>query len=99
MKAPLWPIVSMDGKYAYVTSGGESKLHKINLTTMQDESKCGALLGVHPCFPSPTQLRTFPGTYSVLRGAGQQSTIYLPLLPYGFFKPTGGKGAEPAAFG
>ena len=74
--------------------------HKLQvvLTTMQDESKCGALLGVHPCFPSPTQLRTFPGTYTVLRGAGQQSAINLPLLPYGFFKPTGGKGAEPAAF-
>jgi len=35
----------------------------------------------------------------VLRGAGQQSAINLPLLPYGFFKPTGGKGPEPAAFG
>jgi hypothetical protein len=35
----------------------------------------------------------------VLRGAGQQSTINLPLLPYGFFKPTGGKGAEPAGLG
>src|SRR3954453_11030591 len=69
---------------------------RVTLTSMQDQSKCGALLGVHPCFPSATQLRTFPGTYSVLRGAGQQSTINLPLLPYGFFKPTGGKGAEPA---
>jgi uncharacterized protein len=69
---------------------------RVTLTSMQDESKCGALLGVHPCFPSATQLRTFPGTYSVLRGAGQQSTINLPLLPYGFFKPTGGKGPEPA---
>jgi predicted acyl esterase len=73
--------------------------HKLQviLTTMQDEAKCGALLGVHPCFPSPTQLRTFQGTYSVLHGAGQQSTINLPLLPYGFFKPTGGTGAEPAS--
>jgi len=72
--------------------------HKLQvvLTTMQDESKCGALLGVHPCFPSPSQLRTFPGTYTVLRGVGQQSTINLPLLPFGFFKPTGGHGAEPA---
>src|SRR3954451_17309948 len=75
--------------------------HKLQvvLTTMQDESKCGALLGVHPCFPSPSQLRTSPGTYTVFRGVGQQSTINLPLLPYGFFKPTGGRGAEPAAFG
>jgi len=73
--------------------------HKLQvvLTTMQDETKCGAVLGVHPCFPTPSQLRTFPGTYTVLRGAGQQSTINLPLLPFGFFKPTGGKGAEPAS--
>ena len=56
----------------------------------------GAVLGVHPCFPSPSQLRTFPGTYQIFRGAGQQSTINLPLLPPGFFLPTGGKGAEPA---
>jgi predicted acyl esterase len=70
---------------------------QVKLTTMQDESQCGALLGVRPCFPTPTQLRTFPGTYTVLKGAGQQSTINLPLLPYGFFKPTGGKGAEPAS--
>jgi len=72
---------------------------RVVLTSMQDPSKCGALLGVHPCFPSATQLRTFPGTYSVLRGAGQQSTINLPLLPYGFFKPTGGNGAEPVGLG
>ena len=70
---------------------------QVVLTSMQDESQCGALLGVRPCFPTPTQLRTFPGTYTVLRGAGQQSSINLPLLPYGFFKPTGGKGAEPAS--
>ena len=42
-------------------------------------------------------LRTFPGTYQILRGTGQQSTINLSLLPAGFFKPTGGRGAEPAA--
>ena len=72
---------------------------RVVLTSMQDPSKCGALLGVHPCFPSATQLRTFPGTYSVLRGVGQQSTINLPLLPHGFFKPTGGKGDEPAGLG
>ena len=72
---------------------------RVTLTSMQDPAKCGALLGVHPCFPSATQLRTFPGTYSILRGKGQQSTLNLPLLPYGFFKPTGGKGAEPANLG
>lgn len=72
---------------------------RVTLTSMQDESKCGALLGVHPCFPTQTQLRTFPGTYSVLRGKGQQSTINLPVLPYGFFKPTGGDGDEPKDLG
>jgi len=69
---------------------------RVVLTSMQDETQCGAVLGVHPCFPSPSQLRTFPGTYQIFRGAGQQSTINLPLLPPGFFLPTGGKGAEPA---
>lgn len=73
--------------------------HKLQvvLSAMQDPSKCGAILGVHPCFPTASQLRTFPGDYTVLHGAGQQSTVNLPLLPYGFFKPTGGNGAEPAA--
>ena len=70
---------------------------RVVLTSMQDESQCGAVLGVHPCFPSPSQLRTFPGTYQIFRGSGQQSTINLPLLPAGFFKPTGGAGAEPAS--
>lgn len=72
---------------------------RVTLTSMQDESKCGALLGVHPCFPTANQLRTFPGTYTLFRGDGQQSTINLPLLPFGFFKPTGGNGAEPAGLG
>jgi len=68
---------------------------QVVLTSMQDESKCGAVLGVRPCFPTASQTRTFPGTYTVLRGTGQQSTLNLPLLPYKFFKPTGGNGAEP----
>ena len=70
---------------------------RVVLTSMQDETQCGAVLGVRPCFPSPSQLRTFPGTYQILRGTGQQSTINLPLLPAGFFKPTGSRGAEPAS--
>jgi plastocyanin len=37
MKDPLWAEVSLDGKYAYVTSGGTSTLHKINLDTMKEE--------------------------------------------------------------
>jgi plastocyanin/DNA-binding beta-propeller fold protein YncE len=37
MVDPLWAEVSLDNKYAYVTSGGESRVHKINLQTMQDE--------------------------------------------------------------
>ncbi|HEY3291532.1 MAG TPA: hypothetical protein VGK87_15480, partial [Anaerolineae bacterium] len=37
MKDPLWASVSLDGKYAYVTSGGEARIHKINMDTMADE--------------------------------------------------------------
>lgn len=33
---PLWAEVSLDGKYAYVTSGGEARIHKIDLKTMAD---------------------------------------------------------------
>ncbi len=69
---------------------------RVVLTTMMDPTKCGALLGVHPCFPTASQARTFPGTYQIFRGDGQQSTVNLPLLAPGFFPPTGGHGAEPA---
>lgn len=73
--------------------------HKLQVvvTSQQDESQCGALLGWKPCFPNATQLRTFPGTYSILHGVGQQSTINLPLLPAGTFKPTAGTGTAPGA--
>jgi plastocyanin len=37
MKDPLWAEVTLDNKYAYVTSGGTSTLHKINLDTMKEE--------------------------------------------------------------
>jgi plastocyanin len=37
MRDPLWATVSLDDKYAYVTSGGEARVHKINLDTMVDE--------------------------------------------------------------
>ncbi len=37
MKDPLWAEVSLDGKYAYVTSGGEARVHKVNLDTMEEE--------------------------------------------------------------
>jgi plastocyanin len=37
MKDPLWAEVSLDGKYTYVTSGGEARVHKIDLKTMKDE--------------------------------------------------------------
>jgi predicted acyl esterase len=77
----------------YSLSPGHSL--RVVLTSMQDESKCGAVLGVRPCFPTASQLRTFPGTYTILRGKGRQSTLNLPLLPYKFFKPTGGSGPEP----
>jgi len=39
MKDPLWAEVTLDNKYAYVTSGGEARIHKINLETMQDEGE------------------------------------------------------------
>lgn len=39
MKDPLWAEVTLDGKYAYVTSGGEARVHKINLETMTDEGE------------------------------------------------------------
>src|SRR6266545_6154459 len=36
---PLWAEISLDGKYAYVTSGGEARIHKINTDTMKDEGE------------------------------------------------------------
>ncbi|MBI3537561.1 MAG: hypothetical protein HY070_08405 [Chloroflexi bacterium] len=39
MVDPLWAEVSLDNKYAYVTSGGEARIHKINLETMKDEGE------------------------------------------------------------
>jgi hypothetical protein len=37
MMDPLWAEVSLDNKYAYVTSGAEARIHKINLDAMKDE--------------------------------------------------------------
>lgn len=37
MKDPLWAEVSLDNKYAYVTSGGDAKIYKIDLSTMKIE--------------------------------------------------------------
>jgi plastocyanin len=34
----LYPLVTNDGKYAYVTSGAEGRLYKVNLETMTTES-------------------------------------------------------------
>ncbi len=39
MVDPLYPVVSLDGKYVYVTSGGEARVHKIDLATMKDEGE------------------------------------------------------------
>jgi len=36
---PLYPVVSLNGKFAYVTSGGEARIHKINLETMKEEGE------------------------------------------------------------
>lgn len=70
---------------------------RLVITTLQDPSGCtSALLGTQPCFPTATQLRTFPGTYTVLRGGVRPSSVNLPLVAYGFFPPTGGTGPEPA---
>ncbi len=35
MVDPLYPIVSLDGKFAYVTSGGEARVYKIDTATME----------------------------------------------------------------
>ncbi len=39
MVDPLYPVVSLDGNYIYVTSGGEARIHKINAKTMEDEGE------------------------------------------------------------
>ncbi len=36
---PIWSEVSLDGKFAYVTSGAESRVFKINLETMKTEGE------------------------------------------------------------
>ncbi len=36
MVDPLWAEVSLDSKFAYVTSGGQARVHKIDLATMKD---------------------------------------------------------------
>jgi plastocyanin len=36
---PIWTEVSLDGKYAYTTSGAESRVFKINLETMKQEGE------------------------------------------------------------
>lgn len=36
---PLYPVISLDAKFAYITSGGEARIHKINLETMKDEGE------------------------------------------------------------
>jgi plastocyanin len=39
MDDPIWPEVSHDGKWAWVTSGGTSKVFKVDLTTMKTVSE------------------------------------------------------------
>lgn len=36
---PLWASISLDGKYAYVTSGGESRIYKVNTDSMKIEGE------------------------------------------------------------
>lgn len=40
---PLYPVVSVDGKYVYVTSGGQARVYKINAETweIEDEVQTG----------------------------------------------------------
>jgi len=39
MKDPLWAEVSLDGKFAYVTSGGDARIYKVDLGTMKIEGE------------------------------------------------------------
>ncbi len=39
MKDPIWAEVSLDGKFAYVTSGGDARIYKIDLATMKIEGE------------------------------------------------------------
>src|SRR3954447_26042547 len=64
-------------------------------TQVDPTTDCRAILGNRPCLPTLPQRQTFPGTYTVRRGAGRPSSINLPLLPAGCFAASGGTGAEP----
>jgi len=39
VKDPIWAEVSLDGKFAYVTSGGDARIYKIDLATMKIEGE------------------------------------------------------------
>ena len=39
MKDPLWAEVTLDSKYAYVTSGGDARIYKVDLGTMKLEGE------------------------------------------------------------
>ena len=36
MVDPLYPVISPDSQFAYITSGGEARVHKIDIATMKD---------------------------------------------------------------
>ena len=39
VKDPIWAEVSLDGKFGYVTSGGDARIYKIDLATMKIEGE------------------------------------------------------------
>jgi DNA-binding beta-propeller fold protein YncE len=39
VRDPIWAEVSLDGKFAYVTSGGDARIYKIDLATMKIEGE------------------------------------------------------------
>lgn len=68
---------------------------RLTLTTQTPAATCAAsVLGTDPCAPTAPQAATLPGTYSIVDGPRFPSSINLPLLPYGAFRPAG-DGPEP----
>ncbi len=69
---------------------------RLVVTTQMDPKDCaGPLLGVNPCYPTATQLRTFPGTYSLAHGPRYPSAVNVPLLPRTCLLANGGTGTQP----
>jgi predicted acyl esterase len=69
---------------------------RLVITTQVDPRTCGPLLGVNPCFPTATQLRTLPGTYSLARSAQYPSSLNLPLLSRTCLPSNAGSDVQPS---